>query len=197
MSHVKRRLFLALPTPVETKAALLAWAREWSKGDDGWRWVRADGLHLTLRFYGETSGDLVPTLVERVRGAAAAVAPFDLAASGWGAFPNAARPRVLWAGVVGAVDDVAALAQRVESDARELGFPPEARRFHPHVTLARAREGRGHPRLPGLPDPRTPFFGPLPARELVLFESHLGPSGARYEPVARAALGEGGEPAGA
>ncbi len=197
VSDLKPRLFLALPIPQETKGAVLQWAKSWSARDDGWRWVRPEGIHLTLRFFGETSPDLLPALVESTRRVAAAAPAFDLSAVGWGVFPNPARPRVLWVGVRGAVDQVQALAAAAEDAARGLGFAPEKRTFHPHLTLARAREGMSHPRLPGAPDPGAPSFGALPARELILFESHLGPAGARYEAVVRAVLGRGGEPTGA
>ncbi len=197
MSDVKPRLFLALPIPQATTEAVLEWAKNWSGRDDGWRWVRPEGIHLTLRFFGETPRDLLPALIEATRRVAAAARAFDLFAVGWGVFPNPARPRVLWVGVRGAVDQVQALARAAEEAARGLGFAPEKRSFHPHLTLARAREGMSHPRLPGAPEPGAPSFGALPARELILFESHLGPAGARYEAVARAALGRSEEPTGA
>jgi 2'-5' RNA ligase len=103
--------------------------------------------------------------------------------AGLGAFPKASRARVVWAGIVdrSATGELAALADRLETEIRGLGFPPEARAFAPHVTIARTR-GRGGAalRLPEGTGPRASFV----AKELVLVRSRLHPSGAHHEAIA-------------
>lgn len=188
------RLFLAVDPPPATREALFRWADGWRSRDDGWRWVAADGVHLTLRFYGSTPPERVEPLRGQLAALARAHAPLALEVRGWGVFPGPSRARVLWAGLAGDVAPLAALAAGAEDGARALGFAAEERPFKGHVTLARAREGR-RPRLPGTPDREAPPFGPFAVGELVLYRSRLGPGGARYEALGRFPLGgPGGDP---
>jgi 2'-5' RNA ligase len=97
---------------------------------------------------------------------------------------------VLWAGVRGEVAPLAALVSELGRQLGPLGFPPEERPFSPHLTLGRARDPRGAPGLAAaLAQAADGPGAPWRASELVLFQSHLSPSGPRYEPLARAALG--------
>jgi 2'-5' RNA ligase len=106
------------------------------------KWVPPDGIHLTLKFLGEVAedrqADLGGALVDAVAGARA----ISLVVRGAGAFPDARRPRVFWAGVE--PDPAIELLQdRVERAFAPLGFPIEARPFRPHLTLGRAGKGVG------------------------------------------------------
>ena len=180
-----RRLFLAATPPPATLDALAAFAARTRRGGDGWRWAGREALHLTLRFFGDTEERLLAPLRAELTAVAARGRRGLFSIEGIGAFPSPSRPRVLWAGIAGPIERLAALAGDAEQAARRLGFAPEARPFAPHLTLARAaREGR-----PTMPRPaETPVFGPFPVDEMILFESHLGPGGARYEPLGRFAL---------
>jgi 2'-5' RNA ligase len=75
--------------------------------------------------------------------------PLALELKGAGGFPSARRPRVVWAGVGGEVEALAGLAAELGRRLAPLGFPPEDRPLSPHLTLGRAREGRGAPGLGG------------------------------------------------
>ena len=112
-------------------------------------------------------------------------APFELRLDLPGRFPERGRPRILWAGIQPS-PSLDTLAAALESAARESGFAPETREFRPHLTLARAK--RGPP--PTLPDDlaeplRAPAFA---VSEVILFESVLDRSGARYTALARFGL---------
>ena len=135
------RVFLALNLPEATRQAL--WRAAAPLRDLGFpiRWVRPEGIHLTLKFLGEVAeqrdAELVAALARAARGARA----LPLTLGGFGAFPDFQRPRVVWAGV--APDPSLELLQnRVEEVFAPLGFPTEARPFRPHLTLGRAgRDG--------------------------------------------------------
>ncbi len=187
------RLFVAVPVPGGTLRAMVDWTGEWGARRRGWRPVRPEGIHLTLRFLGETDPGLVDSLAESLERVAAAARPLAVTAAGWGVFPGPGRPRVLWAGLRGELDPLAGLARAVEEAVVDLGFSRERRPFRPHLTLARARRDR-RPLLPGRPDPFVPEFGPVPVEEVVLYRSHLAPDGARYEALARAPVGGGSAP---
>ena len=143
------------------------------------RWVRSESLHLTLKFLGEVSPrplEAIDDRLERIRRAA-----FKVSVSGVGFFPNIKAPRVLWAGVSSKA--VEQLAADVDQQMVELDFPPERRKFTPHLTLARSR-GNEHinPELVQAAERfRNREFGDFTADRFHLYESRLQPSGAVYK----------------
>jgi 2'-5' RNA ligase len=188
-----RRLFIALEPPEPVRRRIAALAEELRQGagraGDDVRWVRPENVHLTLQFLGAVPEERVAGIVAALRDAAAGARPLSLSLRGAGGFPNARRPRVLWAGIEGDLSPLAALVAGLGARLAKLGYPPEERPFSPHLTLGRARDGRGAPGLAGaLARAGQAEATPWRAVELVLFESHLSPRGPRYEAVARIPL---------
>jgi 2'-5' RNA ligase len=190
-----RRLFVALEPTDAVRRRIAALASELrraaGKAEHEVRWVPPENVHLTLQFLGAVPEERVGAVTAAVREAARGCAgPLSLEVRGAGGFPNARRPRVVWAGVAG---DVAALGELVKDLGRRLaplGFPPEERPFSPHLTLGRARENRGAPGLGGALAQAAQAEGVAwRCTELTLVESHLSPKGPRYEAVVRAELG--------
>jgi 2'-5' RNA ligase len=177
------RLFLALELP-EAVARAVAELRERLRLQlRGWRWVSPHGMHVTVRFLGEVDEARDLASREAWRSAAATVPAFEIRATALGRFPERGRPRVLWVGVeeTAAGGALASLAVSLEVAARACGWPAEPRPFRPHLTLARAARD-------GTPDAAGPDQGPGAAvgrvHRVVLFQSHLGPRGARYTALA-------------
>src|SRR5947209_14928511 len=109
----------------------------------GVRFVRPEGLHVTLKFLGEVSEERAERTVEALRGVRAS--PFELELRGTGFFPNEKRPRIFWVGLhAHPADALGQLATQVEEACAVVGFPREQRPFQPHVTLARL--GSGNPK---------------------------------------------------
>ena len=152
-------------------------------------WERAEKLHLTLKFLGETVEAAVPDLCAAVERAAREASPFTLAIADVGVFPNARRGRVLWLDVRGETPRLAALNRRLESECERLGFARERREFVPHLTIARLKE----------PEKSRPLvekhlalgFAPVafPVNEIVVYESILLPSGSVYRKLKAVPLG--------
>jgi 2'-5' RNA ligase len=191
---MNRRLFVALDPPEALRrriaASVGALRRSAGHAADEVRWTSVETLHLTLQFLGAVPEERIPEIDAAVRAAAAASRPLNLELRGAGGFPNARRPRVLWIGIAGDVAPLGALAEDLGRRLTPLGFQPEARPFSPHLTVGRARDGRGAPGLGGALAEASQGEGiGWRAAELVLFESHLEPGGARHEPLLRAALG--------
>jgi 2'-5' RNA ligase len=136
------RLFVAVAVPVcaadELDEAVGPLRQSWP----GLRWTGRDAWHLTLAFLGEVSEPVCARLVPRLERAAGRHPRLLVSLGGAGAFPGAARARVLWTGVQGEPRALPALAESVAAGARRAGAPPaeEGRRFRPHLTLARCRE---------------------------------------------------------
>jgi 2'-5' RNA ligase len=190
-----RRLFVALePTDAvrrRIRAAGDEIRRASGRAADEIRWVAPENVHLTLQFLGAVPEERVASVAGAVAEAArSAPGPLSLEVRGAGGFPNARRPRVVWLGVDGDLASLRSLAADLGRRLAPLGFPPEDRPFTAHLTLGRAREGRGNPGIAGaLAGAREEEAIAWRATEVVLFESHLSPKGARYEAVARAPLG--------
>ena len=103
------------------------------------RWVQPDGIHLTLKFLGDTPLDKVEQVKSALAQAAEQVPAFTITVGGVGCFPDARRPRVVWIGVQEPSGSLARLCQAVESQVAPLGFPTEKRPFSPHLTLGRVQ----------------------------------------------------------
>lgn len=153
-------------------------------------WVRAENLHLTLRFLGEVDAGTLEHATAAMRQAAAVTAPFTIVLAGVGTFPPGRPPRIVWAGLAEGGEALGALRRRLEEALVARGIPPEGRAFWGHVTLARARDPRGARGLEGaLGKPVT--FGGVRVETLHLMRSELGSGGARYSVLAEARLGRG------
>jgi len=131
------RLFVALTPPPEVQRAVWDAFAPLRARALPVKWVPPDGIHLTLKFLGEVADDRLAELGGALLDAVAGARAISLVVRGAGAFPDARRPRVFWAGVE--PDPAIELLQdRVERVFAPLGFPTEARAFRPHLTLGRA-----------------------------------------------------------
>ncbi len=189
-----QRLFVAvaLPSDVCTEIARLVDRVRAMVGDErpGVRWVRLDGLHLTLRFLGATTPERLAAVEGAVRAAAAVSGPIHLALHGAGAFPSPAHPRVLWLRVSEGADLLGGVADVLEAGMIAAGWPAEGRPFQPHLSLARADGVRSGPRTAGaLAALAEAVDIGWTADRLTLFESHLGGGPARYEPLLEVPFG--------
>src|SRR3989304_8769979 len=129
------RVFLAVDLDSEVRGRLAELERELRPLARRARWVRPEGLHLTLRFFGEVSAEGVESLAASLSEAFAGLPAFALDFRGCGAFPARGDPRVLWVGVPKPSAALFELQSRAEAVARALGFAPEKRRFEPHPTV--------------------------------------------------------------
>ena len=148
------------------------------------RWTRTEGLHLTLKFLGEVAPECVPEVTAAL-GALGRFERFEAAVKGFGFFPDARRPRVLWAGVE-APPALGELARRVETALEKAGFARESRAFQPHLTLARFRAPRTDRALEAAIEAADRgSLGRFEVSEFFLFESRLLAAGAEHHKVAR------------
>jgi 2'-5' RNA ligase len=178
----KIRSFLALDPPeavLREIGAVQNRLRKLIQGDI--RWVRPEGIHLTLKFFGDISGDDVANIATVVGKAAENDAPFSLAIGGAGVFPDPHRPRVLWLGMNGDVGRLQVFQKRIEQALLQIGFPREERPFRPHLTLGRIRTAKGLIGLArALEKGEECTAGRFIASGLSLFQSELMPQGAIY-----------------
>ncbi len=154
------------------------------------RYAAPDAVHLTLVFLGAVDEGRVAALERAAGGVARTARPFRCATAGLGAFPSARRPSVLWLGLDQDGDALSGLQRDLERALGAFLQRDERRRFVPHLTLARVTGLGGTPRdavaeaLRAFRPERAPWY----VEALVLFQSELGPAGARHTPLARLPL---------
>ncbi len=188
------RLFVAIELPGAWLAALQAMQDQLRRTLEapGWprpRWVRPEGIHLTLKFLGETPEASRARIEEALASAVPEILGVRLRLGGAGTFSDRGSPRVIWVSVGGDTDGLARVASQVEAALAPLGFPTERRPFAAHLTLARVPDPVPQPdrqRYHGAiaaagPPSDLPDFN---VEKVSLMLSRLGPGGARYERLA-------------
>jgi 2'-5' RNA ligase len=187
------RLFVAVNLPPAERRAAFEAVAPLRAARFPVRWVGEDSIHVTLRFLGEVDEARVAPIRDALAAAVRAARRFDVGLGGVGAFPSLARPRVVWIGVE-RHPALELLANDVEKGLMTLDFEPELRPFHPHLTLGRAeRSARpsAFARLETLAG-TIEYQASIPVESVDLMQSVLGPRGATYTVVSRAALAPGG-----
>jgi RNA 2',3'-cyclic 3'-phosphodiesterase len=187
------RLFCAveLPADVRARAAAHAARLRSSMGDKvRASWEREEKMHVTLKFFGDVDPRRVAQLSDALSRSAARSAPFTPRLAGRGVFPSASRPGVLWLGVEDDSSQLSSLQQDIEDECERAGFPRDARRFHPHVTLARLRVANADTRRLARLHVDSEFEPvAFKVNELVLIRSELGARGSAYTAILKAGLG--------
>ena len=174
------RAFLALELPDAQRAALRL--QQFLLPLPGK--VEPESFHLTLLFLGEQPVAVLEALHDRL--CDLRLHPFALTLQGLGLF-GGAKARVAWAGVA-PCEALDQLQAKCANAAALAGVRFQARKFMPHVTL-----GRFPPPDPidqlrlerGIAEGAGFRSGPFTVSELVMYESQLGPKGARYTVLAR------------
>ena len=190
------RIFAALPLPAETTVAIREAFSSARTLAPRARWVDAEGMHLTLHFFGEIPEDAVPGFGPlfddpglRRPAIASQLGPV-------GFFPPSGNPRVLWIGLEKGVDEMREFYAVFTSKLHPLrqpggplsGWSPDVRGFMPHVTVARAGSTPlGTHWADVVKVPQQGFL----ITECVLFQSVLGTGRARYVPLKTVAFHRG------
>jgi len=170
------RLFVALRPPAPTRQAC---RKAMEDGPPGWAWQDEEQLHLTLRYIGEVERPVAEDVAATLGSIHAPAIDFALSGVGW--FDHG--PRGALFARVAPLDPLAALHAKLDRALLRAGLEPERRAFLPHITLARRRSSAVDPagwleRNAGLASSAERVSS------LILFESHIGRHGSRYEAVA-------------
>ena len=191
------RAFIAIDLPASLRLQLAKRIDDLRKlmGDLPVRWVRANGIHLTLKFLGDTELERIPHVKQVLLNVAKSNPVFSIRLPALGCFPNSHRPRVVWLGVEEDSGLLLALQAATIAACRELGFQPETRPFSPHLTLGRVRRDAEPKSLIELGQAvereESEPLGTLSVEEICLFQSDLRPDGAVYTRLSAAQLGIG------
>ncbi len=173
------RVFLALEISPSVKEYLQGIIKIMASRITGVRWVKSEGQHITLKFFGELDEAMVENIRTRLLSIDDKFEPFEATIKGIDAFPNKRRARVIVVTLEKGVDIAKAIFNDIEVALLPLGFEGEKRDYTPHITLGRKKEQspileRDIPDLNGMR-----FI----VDRLVMFRSTLTPQGAIYSPL--------------
>jgi 2'-5' RNA ligase len=185
------RTFIAVPISHDLTPRIQELVRDLSRGVEGVKWVAADKLHFTLKFLGDVEDTDLHEVCKAVAEAVKGLAPFEVLLAGAGAFPSPRRPRTVWLGATTGEEVLVATQKVVDKAVRKRGFPREARKFTPHVTIGRIRQG--NPTLSRLAEHLQEHaateLGTTPVDEVLVYSSDLLPDGPEHHVLGRAPLG--------
>ncbi len=166
------RLFVAVPLPDYTKAAL---ARLRDDRWKGFHWVGDDHFHLTLRFIGDVPGQFQESIESALDTVSAE--PFFLPVEGIGRFPDKGRPHAVWAGLGSAHPRLFSLKKQIEDALFRIGLEPEKRVYQPHLTIARVNHAAEETVRQFLKEHADFGGAPFRVEEFHLYSSELRPEG--------------------
>jgi 2'-5' RNA ligase len=178
---MKHRTFIAVNLPSVIKQALMELIGDLKRAnsDQPIKWVRPEGLHLTLHFLGYLDEKMIDKVKEILTSRTNQIPSFELKLGGISAFPNLTRPRVIFVEcqeING--QNLVTLQKNIGQDLEKTGIKIDRRPWHAHITLARIKgpckfSAQGRP-ASGWQDLH------FKVDNIELMESQLRPDGARY-----------------
>jgi 2'-5' RNA ligase len=177
------RAFFAIGLPPEFREEIARLQGLLKKTGAEVKWVRPESVHLTVKFLGQAAEETIDPLAAKAAEQVSRIPAVTLGLSGTGVFPGPKRPRVAWVGLAGDMAVMRDLQRGVDEAAAEFGFEREKREFSPHLTLGRIRSSKRIGELMSELDRIDPKPLAFLAREVILFQSDLKPTGAVYTPL--------------
>jgi 2'-5' RNA ligase len=172
------RSFIAIEVPNNIREEIAKVIDDLKQSDYPVRWVTKENLHLTLIFLGEVKEDFLDKVIGQLKVVANKAKSFEMNLQGLGAFPSQRSPRVIWIGTKIGEPEIINLQSKIETVLVTIGYKPEVRKFHSHLTIGRVKGV--------IKDPAKIFeynytSRSFPVKSIVLFKSTLRPEGPIYE----------------
>lgn len=174
------RTFIAFDTP-ETIRTIISGIQSDLRGEGAdVRWEHPSKFHVTIKFLGDVDEEVIPDVRTVIADTVRHHGTFDVIYAEIGAFPSIRRPRVIWAGIKSVSSTLEELKSSLDRNLLRFGFEPEARAFHPHVTLGRVKSPAGLHHL--TPKLEKCIFEPhqTTIHEILFMRSVLTPEGSKY-----------------
>jgi 2'-5' RNA ligase len=182
------RLFVACEVPDDVKTSIGGLVESLkSRSENDVRWIRSEGVHVTLKFLGEVPVKKLPAIKIALQEAVVRHSPFNLEFANIGTFGGREGLRIMWVGIAGDVLRLEALVRDVNLALSVVGFEPERRPFRPHLTLGRVKDEIGTRRRAEIEVEVGKTIVPVVTwrtAQISLMRSRLVPGGAAYDVVA-------------
>ena len=139
-----QRVFISINLP-ESFQANIATIQQLIKShnpDHKIRITQPAGMHVTIQFLGDVPSEQISEITQHMIAAARDFETFMVDFSEPGVFPDNRKPRVVWLGLHDKDHRLMAIQQQVTQRMKFLGYLPDKRRFHPHLTLGRIKDQR-------------------------------------------------------
>ncbi len=183
------RLFIAVSLSAKQIDQVAALQNQLKHSLKGVRWVKQEGMHLTLSFIGETDPEMLDTIKEIMNRVVTPFSKFKLSISGCGVFPGPSRARVLWLGVEKGAEELTDLAEKLAAGLAEIGLKQEGRKYQPHLTIGRIRQSLEEKMIIEYFLAKNDFKTETAVVEhFELLESRLSSEGAKYRVLHRKKL---------
>ncbi len=174
------RLFVAVDTPEQVKEELERLSARLRTTGAEIRWEGREKFHATLKFLGGTDKALLPAITASLERVSKGTSPIPAVVRGVGSFPRKGTPRVVWVGLDDPDGGLERLQRSIDGEMSQLGFRPEERAFHPHITLGRVKGTRNLHGLRRMLESVTFESHPATVHEVLLVRSELKPGGSVY-----------------
>jgi len=136
------RAFIAVNLPQNIKEKLVEFLEKLQKSNSSLpiKWVKLEGLHITLHFLGWLDNDMIERVGENIQEEVKKYKSPNLILGEFGAFPNLERPRVVFIETEEVKSNILAslrkdLGQRLE----KLEIEVDHRSWKSHITLGRVK----------------------------------------------------------
>lgn len=176
-----KRIFAAIKLhPSPTLLEIFRYLKQ-NLSDDKIKWVEEHNLHFTLKFFGETPEDRIPSIRQALERTAGHSPPFEIELKGTGIFGSSYHPRVIWFGIEPS-PAMQALYDTMWIELTKLGYVPDSQNFVPHLTIGRVKFiGNKRYFQEVINRYQNDLIQTETVREFYLFESLLRPEGPQYK----------------
>jgi 2'-5' RNA ligase len=177
------RVFLAVELSSDVRKKLSELQQQLRKTLPPINWVRPESIHLTLKFLGYVEPSSISQLLSVLKPIGKKQHVFSIDVHGLGVFPQVKHPRICWIGLSGNTQALQELVLEIEAALEPLGFPPEEKAYHPHLTLARIKRENatvGSALIQTGALESDQHLGTVVVDRFTLFQSDLDSSGARH-----------------
>jgi 2'-5' RNA ligase len=148
------------------------------------RWTKREQIHLTLQFLGSIERTRLNAFQSVLEHVSSAIKSFQIRGETIGCFPSNKHPGIIWVGLAGELNPLQSVKEKLDDALGELGYVPEEREFHPHLTIGRVaklKTSDAQRLAKGILKFERVQFGEWPVREIHLMQSVLSPKGAVYQ----------------
>lgn len=178
---MNKRIFVAIDISGDARRAAEKYISELKREFPNVKvgWEKAEKLHLTLKFLGDSNERQIGKLFEIVDNISKSNSKLKLRIANPNAFPASRNARVLWLGVEGDAGRMQKINAILENECEKLGFEKN-KKFKPHLTIGRIRGLNNSDDLveKHLENKIEPVE--FEAFSIVIYESKLQPTGSIY-----------------
>ncbi|MBX7077096.1 MAG: RNA 2',3'-cyclic phosphodiesterase [Methanobacteriaceae archaeon] len=174
------RSFLAIEIEPDLKPLINNLIKEFKNTDANIKYVTADNMHLTLKFFGDVSEDKLNKIEKATNNVLKDFSQFNLRVEGMGTFPNSDHIKVIWVGIDNN-SELELLEKKLDNEFNKLGFKKE-RNYTSHLTIGRMKNAKNKQKVQKIiQENNEVFIGEMTVDKLHLKKSTLTSNGPIYE----------------